>query len=142
MFIYLQYGLLNLDIAWCYLSLQSIAELPEAEARLQKCERSLRRSYGEDMERVVALKGSTGWEAALFVRLHLLQAIAAYHLGQIEKSRFLMTRVETELGRLKVSDDKLAELINMGMVIQLHIHVYTYTCVYLCYESCYNSCVN
>ncbi|CAL8106533.1 unnamed protein product [Orchesella dallaii] len=108
------YGLLNLDIAWCYLSLQSIAELPEAESRLQKCERALKRSYGEDMERVVALKGSTGWEAALFVRLHLLQAIAAYHLGQIEKSRFLMTRAETELGRLKVSDDKLAELINMG----------------------------
>ena len=54
------YGILNLDIAWCYLALQSIAELPAAEARLQQCERSLKRSYGENMERVVALKGSTG----------------------------------------------------------------------------------
>ena len=54
------YGILNLDIAWCYLALQSIAELPAVEARLQQCERSLKRSYGENMERVVALKGSTG----------------------------------------------------------------------------------
>lgn len=111
-----QYGLLNLDIAWCYLSLQSIAELPEAEARLKKCEKVLKKSYGEDLERVVALKGSTGWEAALFVRLHLLQAIAAYHLGQIEKSKFLIDRAEGELNRLRVSDDKLAELINMGIL--------------------------
>lgn len=112
-----QYGLLNLDIAWCYLSLQSIAELPEAEARLKKCEKVLKKSYGEDLERVVALKGSTGWEAALFVRLHLLQAIAAYHLGQIEKSKFLIDRAEGELNRLRVSDDKLAELINMGILL-------------------------
>jgi len=108
------YGLLNLDIAWCYLSLQSISELPQAETRLQKCEKVLRKSYGEDMERVVALKGTTGWEAALFVRLHLLQGVAAYHLGQIEKSTFLLNRAETELNRLRVSDEKLAELINMG----------------------------
>lgn len=110
---------MNLDIAWCYLSLQSIAELPEAESRLQKSERALRKAYGEDMERVVALKGSTGWEAALFVRLHLLQAIASYHLGQIEKSRFLMTRAEEELNRLRVSDEKLAELIDMGNIYHL-----------------------
>lgn len=74
------------------------------------------KSYGEDLERVVALKGSTGWEAALFVRLHLLQAIAAYHMGQVEKSRFLVGKVERELSRLRVSDDKLAALINMGKI--------------------------
>jgi len=54
------YGMLNLDIAWGYLMLQSISELPAVEMRLGKCERALHRSYGENMERVVALKGSTG----------------------------------------------------------------------------------
>jgi hypothetical protein len=113
------YGLLNLDIAWCYLSLQSIAELPQVEARLGKCERALKRSYGEDMERVIALKGSTGWEAALYVRLHLLQGIACYHQGQLEKSRFFITRAETELNRLQVSDEQLVQLINMGKCKQI-----------------------
>jgi len=109
------YGLLNLDIAWCYLSLQSIAELPQVERRLEKCERSLRNSYGEDMERVIVLKGSTGWEAALYVRLHLLQGIASYHLGKLEKSNFYISKAEAELNRLKVSDEQLVQLINMGM---------------------------
>jgi hypothetical protein len=108
------YGILNLDIAWCYLSLKSIAELPSVESRLKKCENSLHRSYGENLERVVALKGSAGWEAALFVRLHLLQGIAAYHLGHIERSKFLLAKVDEEVKRLQVSDDQLAELINMG----------------------------
>ncbi|CAG7828581.1 unnamed protein product [Allacma fusca] len=108
------YGILNLDIAWCYLSLKCIAELPSVEARLHKSEKSLHRSYGENLERVVALKGSTGWEAALFVRLHLLQGIAAYHLGHIERSKFLLAKVDEEVKRLQVSDDQLAELINMG----------------------------
>ena len=38
--------------------------------------KSFKKSYGEDMERVTALKGSPGWEAALYVRLHLLQGKA------------------------------------------------------------------
>jgi hypothetical protein len=108
------YGLLNLDVGWCYLNLQSIAELPQVETRLNRCERALKRSYGEDMERVIALKGSSGWEAALYVRLHLLQGITSYHLGQIEKSRFYLNQAEAELGRLKISDESLVALINMG----------------------------
>lgn len=115
------YGLLNLDIAWCYLSLQSIGELPQVEGRLKKCERALKRSYGEDMERVIALKGSSGWEAALYVRLHLLQGITSYHLGQIEKSRFYLNKAEAELSRLRVSDESLAVLIGMGKILLLLI---------------------
>jgi hypothetical protein len=111
------YGMLNLDIAWCYLSLQSIAELPAVESRLSKCEKSLHRSYGENLERLIALKGSSGWEAVLFVRLHLLQGIAAYHQGQIEKSKFYFAKVEGEMSRLRVSDDQLADLINMGLYL-------------------------
>lgn len=108
------FGLLNLDVAWCYLCLESISELPAIEARLSKCEKALERSYGENMERVASIKGAIGWEAALSVRLHLLQAIAAYHLGQLEKSKFYLRKVDAEISRLRVSDDKLADLVNMG----------------------------
>lgn len=71
------------------------------------------------MERVIALKGSSGFEAALYVRLHLLQGITSYHLGHIEKSKFYLNRAEGELGRLRVSDDSLVELINMGELVIL-----------------------
>jgi len=108
------FGMLNLDVAWSYLNLQSISELPQTELRLAKCEQALHRSYGQNMERLINLKGSSGWEAVLFVRLHLLQGIAAYHQGQVEKSKFFIAKAEAELERLRVSDDQLANLINMG----------------------------
>lgn len=54
------YALLNLDIAWCYLCLQSITHIPDAEARLTICENNFHRSYGENLERVIAIKGSDG----------------------------------------------------------------------------------
>lgn len=54
------YALLNLDIAWCYLCLQSITHIPDAESRLTICENNFHRSYGENLERVIAIKGSDG----------------------------------------------------------------------------------
>lgn len=53
-------ALLDLDIVWCYLSLRSVAHLPEAYQRLQRCDESFRKSYGENLERLIALKGSPG----------------------------------------------------------------------------------
>ena len=44
-----------------------------AEERLQVCEQKFKASYGADMERVAALKGSSGNEAALMARLNLVQ---------------------------------------------------------------------
>ena len=67
------FAILSLDIAWCYLALQTVSELPDAEARLARCEEKFKSSYGNNMERVTALKGSKGSEQALMLRLHLLQ---------------------------------------------------------------------
>ncbi|KAH6948838.1 hypothetical protein HPB50_026574 [Hyalomma asiaticum] len=50
------YALLCLDIAWCYLSLRSVDQLFDAEARLKECENGFRRSYGENLERLTAIK--------------------------------------------------------------------------------------
>lgn len=54
------YALLDLDIAWCYLCLQSFAHLPEAQVRLQRCEERFQKSYGKNLERLMAVKGTTG----------------------------------------------------------------------------------
>jgi len=53
-------GLVNLDIAWCYLLLGSAADIPEAATRLERCEKTLAKSYGPQMERLLTLKGTTG----------------------------------------------------------------------------------
>ena len=54
------YALLDLDIAWCYFCLQSVANLPEAYERLKRCEERFHSSYGPNLERLQALKGATG----------------------------------------------------------------------------------
>ena len=61
------YGLLNLDISWCYLRLGNLTELPNAQERLKECENSFKKSYGENLERVMALKGNSSNEAVLYV---------------------------------------------------------------------------
>ncbi|GLG96153.1 NEDD8 ultimate buster 1 [Gryllus bimaculatus] len=108
------YALLNLDIAWCYLCLRSVTYLPDAEQRLKKCEQSFERSYGPNLERVLALKGNTGNEAALFMRLHLLQAIVLFHQNKRQEAARLFSLVETELGNLKVDDGCLCQLMELG----------------------------
>ena len=76
-------GLLNLDISWCYLRLGNLNELPNAQERLNECETNFKKSYGENLERVLTLKGNSCNEAVLYVRLHLLQAICAFISGKM-----------------------------------------------------------
>ncbi len=53
-------GRLDLDIAWCYLLLGGVDDVPDAAVRLERCQRSLAASYGPNLERLVSLKGTTG----------------------------------------------------------------------------------
>ena len=69
----LNFAILSLDIAWCYLACHAVSELPDADLKLQRCEEKFKASYGSNMERVAALKGSQSNELALMARLHLLQ---------------------------------------------------------------------
>lgn len=108
------YALLHLDVAWCYLCLHCLQELPDASQRLSRCEDRLQATYGRNMERLMVLKGTTGMEAALFFRLHLLQAIAAYHQGHMDEAKPLFLRASTEMAALKVDDGILAELVSLG----------------------------
>lgn len=50
------YALLCLDITWCYLCLRSVNQIFDAEARLKSCEAGFRRCYGENLERLTAIK--------------------------------------------------------------------------------------
>lgn len=111
------YALLDLDIAWCYLCLKSIENLPEAYVRLKRCEERFHASYGPSFERLIAVKGAVGNEAVLFMRLHLLQAIALYHKNKRKESLEMLRRAQTELNKLKVNDNSIAALVNLGYTI-------------------------
>lgn len=108
------YALLDLDIAWCYLCLQSFSHLPEAEERLQKCHEKFQKTYGSNMERLIAVKGSSGNEACLLARLHLLQAVVLYHQNKRSESLVLLKAVQQELLKLKVDENSITALIELG----------------------------
>lgn len=57
---------------------------------------------------------SLGNENALFMRLHLLQGIVFYHRNDFDKAREFLQKAEEELQSLKVDDNQLVQLINLG----------------------------
>jgi len=111
------FAILSLDIAWCYMALQTMSELPNAEARLAMCEKKFKSSYGDNMERVTALKGSKGSEQALMLRLHLLQGVVAFHLGRDREAKLLLEKVNIEMQLLAVDEVDLMEIASMGYSI-------------------------
>jgi len=111
------YAILSLDIAWCYLALNAVSELPAADERLRVCEQKFKESYGADLERVAVLKGSTGNESALMMRLNLLQGIVAFHMGRDREARILLQKCEVQMQMLAVSETDLLEIASMGYSI-------------------------
>ena len=108
------YAILSLDIAWCYLSVNAVSELPDADLKLARCEEKFKSSYGSNMERVAALKGSQSNELALMARLHLLQGVVAFHLGRDREARLQLEKVSTEMQLLSVDEVDLMELVSIG----------------------------
>ncbi|KAM8720018.1 hypothetical protein ACLKA7_006128 [Drosophila subpalustris] len=108
------YALLNLDIVWCYLCLKNVSQLPDADRRLSICERSFRRSYGENYSRLYALKGRGCPERALIMRLQLLQGVVLYHQNRRDAAYERLEAAAAVLGELKVNDEQLLLLVEMG----------------------------
>lgn len=108
------YAVLCLDIVWCYLCLKNVEDLPDAEKRLNMSEDCFIRSYGSNFERVNAVKGGSGTELALFMKLHLLQGIVAFHQHRVQDAKRLLSRAEFELQHLIVDEEKLTQVMTMG----------------------------
>ncbi|XP_059173066.1 NEDD8 ultimate buster 1-like isoform X2 [Physella acuta] len=108
------YAILCLDIVWCYLLLKNLEQLPDAETRLASSESCFKRCYGEKMERLTAIKGGTGMEQVLFMRLYLLQGIVDFHKGEFNSAQNLFRRAEFVLNLLHVDEIKLQEIMLMG----------------------------
>uniref|UniRef100_A0A1I8NVK4 UBA domain-containing protein n=1 Tax=Stomoxys calcitrans TaxID=35570 RepID=A0A1I8NVK4_STOCA len=108
------YALVNLDIVWCYLCLKNVTQLPDAQRRLDICEKSFRRSYGDNLQRLITLKGEGCPEKALIMRLHLLQGVVLFHQNRRNEAYDKLITAGTELEALKVDDGSVIALMEMG----------------------------
>ncbi|XP_012671747.1 NEDD8 ultimate buster 1 [Clupea harengus] len=112
------YAVLQLDILWCYRALEALTCLEDSKLRLQRAEDCFLKCYGERHQRLLQIKGSSGGEEVLFLRLHLLQSLLAYVEGNDRLARERLSKVEEQYGRLRLDTGKLDLLMSMGFTDQ------------------------
>ncbi|XP_028288649.1 NEDD8 ultimate buster 1 [Parambassis ranga] len=108
------YAVLQLDIVWCYRALEALSCLDDGKSRLQKAEDLFLQCYGEQQQRLLMIKGNTGREDVLFLRLYLLQSLLAFLEGNDSQARLQLSRVESLYGRLCLDSEKMAQLVILG----------------------------
>ncbi|XP_013171777.1 PREDICTED: NEDD8 ultimate buster 1-like [Papilio xuthus] len=108
------WGVLQLDIAWCYAGLRSVAAAADAARRLAAAERALRDTYGPDQRRLLELKGNAANERVLLMRLYLLQGIVAFHQNRRADAKDLLEKAEAELNNLRVDESAVSRLMELG----------------------------
>ncbi|CAI0388927.1 unnamed protein product [Linum tenue] len=107
-------AMLQMDMVWCYFMLKDIACLSVAGVRLDKARDGFERAHGKDASRLKLLQAGNSSELAVYLRLELLEAVVAYHSGQLEKSRRYLISAQTKFKRLQVSDEVLSVVMGMG----------------------------
>ncbi|XP_071270464.1 NEDD8 ultimate buster 1-like isoform X1 [Salvelinus alpinus] len=108
------YAVLQLDIVWCYRALEALSCLDDGKQRLQRAEDCFLKCYGEQQQRLMQIKGNTGREEVLFLRLYLLQSLLAYLDGNEHQATQKLMRVEDLYGRLCLDPGKMTGLMGLG----------------------------
>uniref|UniRef100_A0A3Q3XAP0 UBA domain-containing protein n=1 Tax=Mola mola TaxID=94237 RepID=A0A3Q3XAP0_MOLML len=108
------YAVLQLDIVWCYRALEALSCLDDGKSRLQSAEDCFLQCYGEQQQRLLMIKGNTGREQVLFLRLYLLQSLLSYIEGNDAQARQQLTKVESLYGRLQLDSEKMTQLMTLG----------------------------
>ncbi|XP_077410132.1 NEDD8 ultimate buster 1 isoform X2 [Vanacampus margaritifer] len=108
------HGVLQLDIVWCYQALEALSCLDDGRERLRLAESCFLRCYGEQQQRLLMIKGNTGREEALFLRLHLLQSLLAFVDGNDLQSQQQLNQVELLYARLCPDAEKMTQLMLLG----------------------------
>lgn len=108
------FAVLQLDIVWCYRALEALSCLDDGRVRLQRAEQSFLQCYGEQQQRLRMIKGSTGREEVLFLRLYLLQGLLAYIEGNDSQARQQLSKVEALFRRLSPDTEKMEQLMTLG----------------------------
>ncbi|KAJ8277571.1 hypothetical protein GJAV_G00076790 [Gymnothorax javanicus] len=112
------YAVLQLDIVWCYHALKALSCLDDGKQRLQKAESYFLKCYGEQQGRLRQIKGNTGCEEVLFLRLYLLQSLLSYLDGNEKHAALKLTKVEDLYQRLCLDPNKMTQLMTLGFTDQ------------------------
>lgn len=110
--------LMLIDLVWCMFQLQDVSALQSASQRLALARHGLLRSYGADLSRLRTLHGGFQPELATFLRLELLQGVAAFHGARQQEAQSHFAAAQEKLQRLQVDDTSLATLLSMGFSTQ------------------------
>ncbi|XP_070708925.1 NEDD8 ultimate buster 1 [Pempheris klunzingeri] len=108
------YAVLQLDIVWCYRALEALSCLDDGKSRLQRAEDCFLQCYGEQQQRLLMIKGNTGREEVLFLRLYLLQSLLSYIEGNDAQAQHQLSKVEALYSRLCLDSEKMAQLMALG----------------------------
>ncbi|XP_017562298.2 NEDD8 ultimate buster 1 [Pygocentrus nattereri] len=108
------YAVLQLDIVWCYRVLEALPYLNDCKQRLQKAEDCFLKCYGEKQQRLQQIKGNTGGEEVLFLRLYLLQSLLAYLNGHDNEAARKLEKAEDLYSHLGLDPEKMTQLMSMG----------------------------
>lgn len=109
---------LQIDLVWCYFMLKDIEKLADAGKRLSTAREGLRQSHGPHLERLRILQGGFCPELAIYVRLELLEGVAAFHSGRLEAAKKCLVSAQSKYNQLQVSDEALALLAGMGFSLK------------------------
>ncbi|XP_072568381.1 NEDD8 ultimate buster 1 [Paramormyrops kingsleyae] len=112
------YAVLQLDIVWCYRMLEMLTCLDEAKRRLEKAEEYFLKCYGEQKERLLQIKGNTGREEVLFLRLYLLQCLVAWLSGNEQHATKQLAKVEKLYKELHMDPNKISRVTELGFTTQ------------------------
>nr|NP_001107052.1 NEDD8 ultimate buster 1 [Danio rerio]AAI54455.1 Zgc:171563 protein [Danio rerio] len=108
------YAVLQLDVVWCYQALEQMECLDDAQERLEEAERCFQKCYGEKQSRLQQIKGHTGGEEVLFLRLHLLQTVLMFVKGNENQALDKLRDVEHLYSQLNLDPQKLQQLQDKG----------------------------
>ncbi|XP_067107724.1 NEDD8 ultimate buster 1 [Osmerus mordax] len=108
------YAVLQLDIVWCYRALEALSCLDDGRQRLQRAEDCFLKCYGERQQRLLQIKGNTGSEDVLFLRMYLLQSLLFFLDGQERDAALTLQKAEDLYRRLVTDPDLMTQLLALG----------------------------